>query len=197
MTESQVYLTWNYSKSINAYDLNQTIPMNLFWTHAVTDDFSLIWFILPLGFKYQWIRTQNHTLGVQFFNSIGNPDDPSLSPYLTLTDRATLNDGIEIQTELGMQSLILFKESHLNWNFSLLSGPRLQLHPFHVAHFWTGFLRELTPEEKALSFSGGLTYIWSFAAQLDFLLHVSQRITGQRLSSFPDFTGSLGMKYYW
>lgn len=207
LSEAHLNLTWNYTKSTDFYDLPNPIPLYLYWTHAVSDDFSFIWFVLPLGFRYQWINTPSHRLGFQFFNQIGDPKDPNISPYLTFTDRLRLSEAFELQSEFGSQSHLLFKQHIVNWAFSGISGARWQILDLHLIHLWLGVLREITPEIGTWSLSSGVNYTWSISRQVNVELRIVQKLAGQRRAPGLDSSqssentsntlGALSLRYLW
>jgi len=197
MSGTELNLSLGYPKSTTVYDLSQPLPLYASWVHAVSDDFSFIWYVLPLGFRYQLVKNPDHHLGVQFFNHIGDPDDPSMSPNLLFTDRIRIGGDWDLQNDLGAQVPILFKQNKINGAFSWMGGPRWQFHDDHLAHFWAGILREQIPEVGVWSLSGGINYTYRFSDQFDLELRLVQKLVGQRISSVSDTLGSIGIRCIW
>lgn len=195
MTEAIGTLPWQYAKNSKTYDLSQPYPFYIHWNHALSDDLSLIWFILPLGFKYRLLHEKNQSLSMEFLGHIGSTDNPNLSPYLTVIDRCQISSDVEIETRVGLQWSFQFKRGGIDWASNLQTGPRFQILDQLSFRPWFALLREFNPEQNTWSIPLGGNLSWSVVRQLDLELNLVQTTFGTR--SIPDTTASLQIIHFW
>ena len=133
------------SKSSNEVtDLN-TVFFPFFWEQGLSDSFSMVWFPLPLEFRFQAIKNEKYRLGLGmnlFANILYQFQGFNWTPFLDVDQRFYLSPHIAIDWNIHVQleirrSTPAFHYGVLNW-----VGPLYQIND--STHFQTqlGFLYE-------------------------------------------------------
>ena len=197
MTEAVGTLPFRYLKSAEYYDIEQPIPLVIHWSHALSDQFSMIWFILPLGFKWQIANEHNHILGLEFFNHLHSPKVPAMTPYLTFVERWRLDPDWELESRLGLQTTFQFKNGGVDFALAFSSGPRWQIRSNLSLRPFVAILREVNPSVESWNISVGSTLPWNPIKQVEVRFRYLQSIYGERGARVQGPTAAVDLSYFW
>jgi hypothetical protein len=197
MSEAHVNLPMGYFKETGFYDLQQPLPLYAYWTHAVSDRFSFIWFFLPLGFRYTLQESSQNKMGIEFFNHLGPPETPYLSPYLVWTDRYRLSQDWELEFRLGFQSVFEFKQGRVDLSSMWNIGPNWQILPWMCVRPWAVVMWNNNPEVSRLSLTPGVSAYFNLTQHWDVNLSGQGTLAGSRPGGRTGLLGSLEFIYYW
>ena len=134
--------SFGYSKWTLNPDVSYPLPLNLYWEHALSDNFSMVWLIMPLGVKYRFLDKPNIQLGITFFLHLGPPENFYFSPYLLPYLKIRLSEQIALETLLNIQGVTRFKPTGKDVSITLSTGPLLQLHNDIALRPWLSFAYE-------------------------------------------------------
>jgi len=142
MSRGELVCARGFSKGAQHLDPTQPVPLNAFWEHAFSDRLSWVWFVLPLGLKYQAVKTDSHVLGAMIYLQPGPPENFFVAPMVSFYDRIKISPDISVETAATAELVARTKPSGFDHVVSLSSGPLLQVHDRLAARPWIGISRE-------------------------------------------------------
>ncbi len=111
--------TWAYAEQDRYGDqvveYSIPVPIPLFWRIAITDDWNVLWYVLPLGTSYQLLRNDSFTLGMMaLISSFGYSSSSGFGfvPHFQVTGRQKIAKDWELQSDLSFAPSI--QESNEN-----------------------------------------------------------------------------------
>lgn len=136
--EANAIASFGYEKRTQQHDLRNPIPSNLYWEHGLSDNFSFLWFILPLGVKYQVIQNSENTLGFTSYLQLGPPETFYLSQITSAYFRRLLKSNLALEFMYDLQPVFRFKTAGIDFATSLNMGLLFQLNAEIAITPWVG-----------------------------------------------------------
>jgi hypothetical protein len=134
-------IPFGYYEAVGASAFLPPIPVPLFWSGALSENWTLNWAPLPTSVSYQIARTSEHLMGTTFGSGYGYGSSAGLilSPKASFFYRQKLNETFALEFTSRVEAYFQTNSGSSNWTVGVRLGPIYQVTPLFALRAGASF----------------------------------------------------------
>lgn len=187
------------------------IPIPLFWSHSLSQRWTLNWSPLPTSVSYQILQTADQLMGTTFGSGYGYSSSAGviLSPSASFFYRQKLSEAFALEFSPHVGSFFQTNGGAANWDVGVRLGPLFQVTPKLALRARIGFNLASSSNSPSIITSSvaapaatrftvplSLSSVWSMARQWDLNFAYAYDGLGYN-GAYSAHRGNVELVHYW